>query len=170
MKVKEIVTLDAETKRGLWNYICQHDSMVNELEFITHEKELLLFSINEPRVKLETTPYFMARIVDVEMFFKQYKFNWENEVGELVLEVSDSHAVWNNQMYILRKDSIVTGRGDLNKDNRIKLSINALSTILFGYKTPSELVEIGQVEGDNEEIKKFERLIPKRESFFYDFF
>ncbi|WP_332689421.1 GNAT family N-acetyltransferase [Halalkalibacter lacteus] len=170
MKVEELVTLNAEAKRGIWNYICQHDSMSDDFEIITHEKEPLLFSINEPRVKLEITPYFMARIVDVELLFKTYVLNWGSDIEELVLQVSDSYAAWNDKTFVLTPNKIFIEGRDVRREKSLHLSINALSTILFGYKTPSELSEVGQVKGKREEIEKFERLLPKRAPFFYDFF
>ena len=68
MKVEEFVPLHNEARIGLWNFICQHDSMIKDLEMILSETEPLLYTLQEPRVKAEVTPYFMGRIVDVEQF------------------------------------------------------------------------------------------------------
>jgi predicted acetyltransferase len=52
----------------------------------------------------------------------------------------------------------------------LSLDINTLSAMLFGYKRPADLYEIGQIEGGEEAIKGLETLIPARKAFFYDFF
>ncbi len=55
-------------------------------------------------------------------------------------------------------------------DKGIKLDINALSTILLGYKRPLELNELELINGSEEEIRTFEKIVPVREAFIYDFF
>ena len=83
-------------RNGLWNFICQHDSMIKELEMTVSENEQLLYTLQEPRVKTEIKPYFMGRIVDVEQFLKQYELNWNNVQQEVILHITDSFAPWNN--------------------------------------------------------------------------
>lgn len=173
MKVEEFVPLNSEARTALWNFICQHDSMIKELEIVVHEKEPLLFSLQEPRIKAEIKPYFMVRIVDVERFIKQYPFVWENNKEELILHISDSFAPWNNQTIILRDKEVVMVRKEETetlKERGIQLNINALSTALFGYKSPWELNQIGTISGIEEDIKQFGNLIPSQQPFIYDFF
>jgi len=55
-------------------------------------------------------------------------------------------------------------------DKGIKLDINALSTILLGYKRPLELNELELISGREEEIQAFEKIVPVRDAFIYDFF
>ncbi|WP_227936747.1 GNAT family N-acetyltransferase [Alkalihalobacillus deserti] len=170
MKIKEIVSLNAEAKRGLWNFICQHDSMINGLEMSTYEREPFLFSLNEPRVKRDVSPYFMARIVDVEKFLREYSFDWSKQNDEIVLEVSDEYAPWNNQIFRVKKDGISIVEQQVEAEKLIKLSINALTTMLFGYRRPEELAQIDQIHAEDDELKKLELVIPHRKPFFYDFF
>ncbi|WP_242224184.1 enhanced intracellular survival protein Eis [Bacillus cereus group sp. BfR-BA-01380] len=173
MKVEEFVPLNSEARTGLWNFICQHDSMIQELEMIVHEKEPLLFSLQEPRIKAEIKPYFMVRIVDVERFIKQYPFAWENNEEEVILHISDSFAHWNNQTVALRdKEAVMVSKEEAValKGKGVQLNINALSTALFGYKSPWELYQIGVISGTENDIKQFENLIPSEQPFFYDFF
>nr|WGD94764.1 hypothetical protein P5642_17730 [Bacillus subtilis] len=60
MRVEEFVYLNREAQRGLWNFICQHDSMLNEAELTVRMEEDLDFLTAEPRVKQEIYPYSMA--------------------------------------------------------------------------------------------------------------
>ncbi|MEC3134172.1 sterol carrier protein domain-containing protein, partial [Bacillus cereus] len=55
-------------------------------------------------------------------------------------------------------------------DKGIKLDINELSTIMFGYKRPLQLNELELISGSEEEIQAFEKIVPVREAFIYDFF
>jgi predicted acetyltransferase len=173
MTVEEFVALNGEARSGLWNFVCQYDSIVKELEITTHERDPLLFSLPEPRVKAELTPYFMVRIVDVESFLNQYPFDWSKGRDSVVLHISDTFAPWNNRtVWLSDGDVAIIGEEAQAKyaDRGVRLNINGLSTVLFGYKRPQELQEIGLLAGTEEEIRAFERLIPPLQPFFYDFF
>ncbi|MDM5155288.1 GNAT family N-acetyltransferase [Bacillus sp. DX1.1] len=173
MKIEEFIPLNNEARNGLWNFICQHDSMIKEIKLITHEKEPLLYTLQEPRVKAEVIPYFMVRIVDVEQFFKQYAFVWGNQQNDVVLHISDSFASWNNVTVVLKNkkvDIVRNEEAEKLQNKGIQLNINALSATLFGYKRPTELYEIGFLSGTEEEVKEFESLVPLQQPFIYDFF
>ena len=168
MTVEEFVPLHNEARNGLWNFICQHDSMIKELEMTVSENEQLLYTLQEPRVKTEIKPYFMGRIVDVEQFLKQYELNWNNVQQEVILHITDSFAPWNNVSVRLANYEIAIIEEPMDKG--INLDINALSTILLGYKRPLELNELELISGSEEEIRAFENVVPVRKSFIYDFF
>ncbi|RKF52656.1 acetyltransferase [Bacillus wiedmannii] len=168
MTVEEFIPLHNEARNGLWNFICQHDSMIKELEMTVSENEPLLYTLQEPRVKAEIKPYFMGRIVDVEQFLKQYELNWNNVQQEVILHITDSFAPWNNVTVRLANHEITII--EEIKDKGIRLDINALSTIMFGYKRPLQLNELGLISGSEEEIRAFENIVPVRKAFIYDFF
>lgn len=169
MTVEEFVPLHNEARNGLWNFIRQHDSMIKELEMTISENEPLLYTLQEPRVKAEIKPYFMGRIVDVEQFLKQYELNWNNVQQEVILHITDSFAPWNNVSVRLANREIKIMKEE-TIDKGIKLDINALSTIMFGYKRPLELNELEFITGSEEEIQAFENIVPVRKAFIYDFF
>ncbi|AJI33543.1 MULTISPECIES: GNAT family N-acetyltransferase [Bacillus cereus group] len=168
MTVEEFVPLHNEARNGLWNFICQHDSMIKDFEMTVSENEPFLYTLQEPRVKTEIKPYFMGRIVDVEQFLKQYELNWNNVQQEVILHITDSFAQWNNITVRLANHEITIIEEPIDKG--IKLDINALSTILFGYKRPLELNELELISGSEEEIRAFENVVPVRKPFIYDFF
>ncbi|MGF9770480.1 GNAT family N-acetyltransferase [Bacillus albus] len=169
MTVEEFVPLHNEARNGLWNFICQHDSMIKELEMTVSENEPLLYTLQEPRVKAEIKPYFMGRIVDVEQFLKQYELNWNDVQQEVILHITDSFAQWNNVSVRLANHEITIMKEE-TIDKGIKLDINALSTIMFGYKRPLQLNELEIISGSEAEIQVFEKIVPVREAFIYDFF
>ncbi|MCA1321639.1 GNAT family N-acetyltransferase [Bacillus tianshenii] len=170
MKVEEFVALTSEARKGLWNFICQHDSMLEQVEMILQEKDPLLFSLQEPNVKAEIAPYFMVRIVDAEKFLKGFAFQWSDT--EVVLQISDPYASWNEKTFSLKNGEVIVidTLDRIEGSSLLKLDINALSTILFGYNRPMELYELELLDGRKEDIERLESLLPNRPSFFYDFF
>lgn len=173
MVVKEFASLDREARSGLWNFICQHDSMIDELEMTTPEDEPVFFTLKDPRVKSELSPYGMVRIVDVASFFNQYPFQWEHVDAKVVLHIADSTAPWNDQTIVFKDQEIIMVNEeevDSYRDQGVELTINALSTVLFGYKGPWELYEINQISGSETDIQAFDKLLPHEQPFLYNFF
>ena len=167
MKVEEFIAVSPEARRGLWNFICQHDSMVDEVELILPENDPLLYTLQEPNIKAELSPYFMVRIVDVERFLNMFDFN--EGIDELMLQITDPYASWNEKTFKWKNGEVeVLPAGSAAK--AIKLSINTLSAMLFGYKRPIELFQMELLEGEEEQIRSLEKSVPNRPSFFYDFF
>ena len=174
MEVQELVALDHEARIGLWNFICQHDSMVGTVTIHLASQDPFPYFLQQPNVKIELHPYFMARVVDAEECLRRFPFLHDNE--SLFLHLEDSHAPWNNGSYLL-------GKGDLKvfkekaggqcvhpPKKGIRLNINSLSAILFGYKRPMELYEMGYLKGSKPEIELFEKKVPALKSSFIDFF
>ena len=95
--------------------------------------------------------------------------NWNNAQQELILHITDSFAPWNNVSVRLANHEITIMKEE-TIDKGIKLDINALSTIMFGYKRPLQLKELEFISGSEEEIRAFEDIVPVREAFIYDFF
>ncbi|WP_409301304.1 enhanced intracellular survival protein Eis [Peribacillus sp. SCS-155] len=166
--IEEFAALDPEARHGLWNYICQHDSMAEEVTITMHENEPLLFMLMEPRVKAEVKPYFMARIVNIEKFLQEYDFQRIHLTKELVLNITDSYAEWNNRSFVIGAGGVEVSFHEKHRD--IDLDIGALTTILFGYKRPCELAAAGLITGEKEKIQLFEDIVPLRKPFMYDFF
>ncbi|WP_066071618.1 GNAT family N-acetyltransferase [Neobacillus soli] len=174
MKVEELVALDHEGRIGLWNFICQHDSMVETVTINLSIHDPLPYLMPQPKVKTELYPYFMARVVNAEECLRRFPFIQGSE--SLFLHLEDVHAPWNNGSYLLGKGEIKvykekTGAQCVHPPKKgIQLNINSLSTILFGYKRPMELYDMGYMKGSKTEIELFEKMVPAFKSSFFDFF
>ncbi|MDG0876349.1 GNAT family N-acetyltransferase [Paenibacillus thiaminolyticus] len=174
MKVKEFVPLNGEARIGLWNFICQHDSMVEQVELWAAPDEPLNFALRNPRITRDATPLVMGRIVDAEAFLVRYPFQWQSVDEALILHIDDPHAEWNNISVSLQdgdmKVIVRHTKPDGLADNELRLSILALTTLLFGYRSPDELHQLGMLHGSEAAVAKLERLLPRLQPFFYDMF
>lgn len=172
MDVQEFTALNKEARTGLWNFICQHDSMVETVSILTSNHELLPFILHQPKVKIEITPYFMARIVDAEQCLQKYQFN----EGRVFIHLEDEYAPWNNGSYLIANGEVKAYREKQRSNcvqppqRGVRMNINSLSALLFGYKRPAELFELGYLKGPESEIAVLESLLPRNKPFFYDFF
>ncbi len=174
MDVQEFIALDREARAGLWNFICQHDSMVENISILTSNHELLPYILQQPKVKTEVTPYFMARIVDAEKCLQKYRFN--DVTDKVFIHLEDEHAPWNNGSYLIGSGEVKQfkekqGSNCVQPPQRgVRMDVNSLTALLFGYKRPAELFELGYIKGTESEIAVLEKLFPYSKPFFYDFF
>lgn len=174
LEVIETITSTHQAAIGLWNFICQHDSMVDKVVITTSTHDSFPYYLKQPKQKTEVHPYFMARIVNVEEFLKSYSFQSTGE--KVFIHVSDEYCRWNIGSYLLGDDSITAYK---EKEGSVcahppkvglQMGIGTLSTLLLGYKTSEELYHLGEITGSLEDVKKLERKIPKLRPFFPDFF
>lgn len=174
MKVEEYVSISPEARTGLWNFICQHDSMVEKVEIKTSVHDPFPYFLIEPKQKTEVYPYFMGRIVNAEKALKTYPFNGEGK--SVILHLDDNMATWNAGTYIIGSNEVSffpVKQGSLctkPAERGLHLGVNALTALMFGYKRPIELYEMGLIQGKAEEVMELEKEIPPFKPFFYDFF
>ncbi|MBA2874288.1 GNAT family N-acetyltransferase [Thermaerobacillus caldiproteolyticus] len=175
MDVQEMVALDSEAKRALWNFICQHDSMADKVTIITAADDPLPYLLHNPRITQEIVPYFMARIVDMEKLLQQYPFKRIQE--PLFFYIYDEYAPWNTGFYQLSNEGVKVFRKEQGKEacvhppkRGLQLDINTAAALLLGYERPLAFYEMGKLGGRKEDVEKLEAILPYRTSFFMDFF
>ncbi len=176
MKIYELIYLTADAWKSLWHFISDHDSMVEKVEYTTSASDPTLFFLNNPLVEQKVEPYFMARIVDVKPFLSRYPFQL-SEGETIVLHVKDEFCEWNNGTYFVTNsevkffDQAKEGASCTHPPKRgISCTIQQLSAMLLTYQKPSTLLEFGEMMGNDVEVALFEKVIPCKNSAFYDFF
>lgn len=156
----------------LLQFISNHDSMVEKVKMTVPENDHLPLLLNEPRFEQQTEPYFMARIVDVQAFLKQFPFQEGNE--KITLHVTDDFLPENTGVYQLNtygKHTDVTYLNGTDASRKgLHCSIQKLTAMCLGYIQPTELFEMGIVEGDKQDAVSLEKIIPEQQPYFADFF
>lgn len=168
--VKELAYKNCNGKYLLYDFISNHDSMAQTVEWIVPENDLFPLLINDPFYQQLAKPYFMARIVDVESFLQQYIYT--NYPQELLLSVEDEFVPENSATY-----KIVTKGGRALSVERLEYqksavhcSVQHLAAMFLGYKRPRELYEAELISGEQGEVNKLENMIPTGQTFLADFF
>ncbi|MCG7386612.1 GNAT family N-acetyltransferase [Paenibacillus sp. ACRRY] len=176
--IGEMVHLNEEARQGLWTFIANHDSMIDEVTLKAPANDTLAFQLDNPRIQQEVTPYFMARIVSVEQFISQYPFASQDSPVQIQLEVEDAHAPWNEGLWELNVamngTASIWKKGELTTEDQpakhIRLDIQSLTALLMGYRRPSEMAQIDRIQGSEEDIQSLEKAIPVRQTYLMDFF
>lgn len=167
--IKEMFYLNQEARNGLWNFISAHFSMIYWVKGDIYKNEPLSFLLDDSEIKETIAPYFMARIVDVKEFLKEYPFY--KQVDPFYFEVSDPVADWNNGVFAVSWDE--AGQVQVSNQpigHKVKLSIQTLTCLLMNYRRASYLARIERLEADKETIQLLEETLPDMEAYFSDYF
>ncbi|MGX7059414.1 GNAT family N-acetyltransferase [Vagococcus humatus] len=167
--IKELIYLNQEARKGLWNFITAHFSMIHYVEGTTYKNEPIAFLFDDSEITETITPYFMARIVDAEKFIQHYPFQTTTEPFHFV--ITDPIADWNNRMISLTWDE--QGEltlGDTPVGQPVTLDIQTLTSLLMSYKRPTYLHKIERLQTDSTTLKHLEGLISNETAYFSDYF
>lgn len=159
MHIKEMIYLNREAQKGLWEYIHAHDSMIDEVHGNTYFSEPIAFEMDDGDIKETIRPYAMGRIVDVKSFLEDYPCDPDG--GELCieLEIEDTLLPWNDRTFRVRFADGSCTLTDAPAEYHLKMGIGTLSTLLLGYKTAERLFELERIEGREEAVERLDDVL-----------
>lgn len=170
--VKDMIFIHEEARSGLWNFISAHFSMISKVIGNIHTDEQLSFLLEDADIKETISPYYMARIVDIEPFIAKYPFKPDPASREWTFNLIDPMLTWNQGTFTLRIDPDGNGeiRRELGRRSEDSINIQTMTTMLLGYKRPEYLHRIGRIKCAPETIDMLEDAIEQQTPYFSDFF
>jgi predicted acetyltransferase len=174
-QVKELIWLDEEALLALWKFIGNHDSMAEKATLWAPADDMLPFLLNEPRIRQELVPHFMARIVDVRAFLEQYPFAPLGKEWRFVLRVEDGSAPWNNGMFSVAVDgegkaAVEVWADGQEHDPDASCDIQTLSALLVASRPAEWLRRAGKLKCDLSFAAALAQYAPSRHCFLLDGF
>ncbi|MCL6605862.1 MAG: GNAT family N-acetyltransferase [Paenibacillus sp.] len=172
--IDEFVYLNEQARRGLWTFISNHDSMVNQVSLkMVPADDILPFLLPDPRIPQENFPYFMGRIVNAKAFIEGFSFA-AGAQGKVTLHIKDDYAPWNAGLWEWSlseegQSSLIKVEGD-SKDADLSCDIGALTVLLLGYKRPEEMYRYGGLSGNPAAVSWLEKAVPCSPTALFDFF
>ena len=159
MHIKEMIYLNREAKKGLWEYIHAHDSMIDEVHGNTYFSEPIAFEMDDGDIKETIRPYAMGRIIDIEEFIKDYPCDPDGGTLYIELDITDNLLPWNDRIFRL---CFSDGKCTLTHEPaeyRLKMEIGTLTTLLLGYKTAERLYALERIEGKKEAVDRLDDVL-----------
>lgn len=167
--IKEIIYLNQEARKGLWNFIHAHDSMIDKLEGHVYKNEPIAYLLDDSQIMESIEPYFMGRIVDVAAFLKEYPFATKGRPFHFV--VTDPIAEWNEGIFGLswsKDGAIQISREKVGRP--VKLNIQTLTAMMMSFRRPSYFYKVEHLHTDAKTLKMLENIIPSEQPYFSDYF
>ena len=159
MHIKEMIYLNREAKKGLWEYIHAHDSMIDEVHGNTYFSEPIAFEMDDGDIKETIRPYAMGRLIDIEGFLEDYPCDPDGGTLYMELEIEDKLLPWNNRSFRL---CFSEGACHLTREEpeyKLSMEIGTLTTLLLGYKTAERLYALERIEGKPEAVDRLDDVL-----------
>lgn len=169
MHIKEMIYLNREAQKGLWEYIHAHDSMIDEVRGNTYFNEPIAFDMEDGDIKETIRPYIMGRIVDVKQFLADYRCDPVERDTCIALEIDDPVLAWNNRTFTVLFQSGRCLLVNAQPEYRLRMSIATLTTLLLGYKTAAQLFRLERIEGDAASIARLDDVIMHETPYISDY-
>lgn len=169
--IKDMIFVNEEARTGLWNFISAHFSMITKVIGNTYTDEPLAFLLEDADIKETISPYYMARIVELEGFIEQYPFKPDTINREWTFTMDDPLLACNQGVFTLciSKD----GKGKVTRTaskTTDRIDIQTMTTMLLGYKRPDYLYKIGRLLCSMETLDMLEDAIEQQTTYFSDYF
>ncbi|EGO63871.1 enhanced intracellular survival protein Eis [Acetonema longum] len=171
--IKDMISVNEEARSGLWNFISAHFSMISKVVGNIHTDEPLAFLLEDADIKEVISPYYMARIVDLEQFIAQYPFKPDTKEREWSFILDDPMLSWNQGSFTLRIDPDGKGAVVRTAERRrrsARIDIQTMTTMLLGYKRPDYLHKIGRIACGPDTVDMLEDAIEQQTPYFSDYF
>ena len=159
MRIKEMIYLNREAQKGLWEYIRAHDSMIDEVCGNSYYSEPIAFEMDDGDIKETIRPYIMGRIIDIEQFFAEYRCDPDASETMITFDIKDDFLDWNNHAFtvLFSKGSCTIIKQD--SEYRVSLSIATLTTLLLGYKNAAQLSRMERIIGSQPSVRKLDDVL-----------
>lgn len=169
--IKDMIYINQEARLGLWNFIGAHFSMISKVIGNTFTDEPLAFLLEDADIKETISPYYMARIVDVEQFIAEFPFKPDTTEREWTFYLDDPLLHWNEGSFLLEISKSGVGKlTRVQEKSSDKIDIQTLTTMLLGYKRPDYLQKIGRIHCSPETVDMLEDAIEQQTPYFSDYF
>ena len=168
--VKEMAYTCFAAQKAILALIYSHYSQVDKLVWQSPEDDQMFYFLPNPHKSMKLIPHMMGRIIDVAEVLAKTCVPYE-ELNGLCLKVLDRYADWNHQTFkieVAQNEVKVTPLGEHPYD--ICCSVGALTQLIFGARTASELAFTGELTGNKDIIQMLTTFFPKCCNYFNEEF
>ena len=169
MYIKEMIYLNREAYNGLWQYIHAHDSMIDEVRGNTYFNEPVAFDMDDGDIKETIRPYIMGRIIDLEMFLKDYRCDPQEQNVCIAFEITDPVLDWNQGTFHILFHEGRCRLSDRAAQYRVSMSIGTLTTLLLGYKTAVQLYRRERIQGSECSVQRLDDVLLHESPYISDY-
>lgn len=164
LTVHDMAWVDHDARLALLRFFADHDSQVETVAFWSSEHDDVLDVVPDPddgTAELQLGAMF--RLEDVPAALEALSYP-ADVTADLVLEVDDPLAEWNDDTYRL---TVEDGSGTVERtgeDPDAELGVGALSQLYVGYRGAQDLATVGELSADDAAVDSLARVLPERKT------
>jgi len=170
--VREMAYTNRQALLGLVHFLYQHRSQAKTAEWNAPMDDWLHFLLPDPKRAVTLEPFMAARIVDAAKALATVGYPAGIDAS-VAMDIEDEQAPWNNRILELTTSggtgrvSVTSGR----PSDAVRLSIGALTQLMFGRLSASELAQMGRMHTeDSAALELLDRLFPKCNNYINEYY
>ncbi|HLL53525.1 MAG TPA: GNAT family N-acetyltransferase [Myxococcaceae bacterium] len=150
LEVRELVASSPRAYLALWGMLGREATVFREATFRMSPEEPLLLLLPEQDVVPQNALKWMTRVVDAPAAIAARGFPGKTGL-RVTLELRDETARWNDGRWVLEVNG---GKGTLVRggDGRVRMGIQALSSLYTGWAPARTLARLGLMDGPAEDL------------------
>lgn len=164
--------LSHEAFQGLVRFVSSHSGAFASFDYACgYSGSDQNYLLKNPFAQMTITPYMMGRIVDLELFLKDYPF--KKQALTFALEVTeDTYAQWNEGIFEI---TVSNAEVKIEKVTETKLptisgTIQRMTQLLMGYRQMEELVFYNHIQLSTETLLEMAPCFPSQQPILNDYF
>ena len=156
VEVIEVIALDEDARRSLWNYLATIDLFPNVHWWNAPADYPLLVEVDNPRrVTVKPFDTLWLRILDIPRAMTSRTYEAD---GAITMRIVDDFLGRGGTYRLSISDGIVTCM-EASEDPDITLSVAGLGALYLGSPSASALWRAGRIDGDAAAIRNLDRLL-----------
>ena len=134
--------------------------------------EVVIDLLKTPRIlEQKTIDNSFLRIIDVKTILETLLYSIDD--FSISFEIHDEFCLWNNGVFTLTsKNKIIKvefyEKSEISVD--IQIDISYLAQLVAGFRTIKELIDLDFVSINHEHLELLQKLFPRRNNFFSEYF
>ncbi len=169
LSIKELAYTELGVLGAVSDFIAKHASMIDSVKLRSPQSHALKYYLENPKYKECVEPYFMARIINVRLFLKNFLKG--KEFDELVLKVKDDLIKENNQVLKLSTQAgEVSIEPVLEEVSDFELKVHELTALCYNYYTVNQLIEFKKIQLPKSVNSTLNVLFENRQTAFIDYY
>lgn len=163
--IREFFYSDIETTKTMLAFLKTFKEYYSDLEVTTLQGSNFNFLFpNQLKVEKSENPYILARILNVKNIFSYLNIKDIN----FKIKVNDSIISENNGVFSIDRSGNIEKLESEDKWN-IDIDIRDLATLLSGYMSIDELLELEKIRIDNIDLKILRTIFKKEKNYIQEF-
>ncbi|MGF6906872.1 GNAT family N-acetyltransferase [Fusobacterium sp. PH5-44] len=184
--VREILAVDGKYYKYMFSLISQMKNYYEKVKILSYDKSNMNFYMNNQMdITREIKPFIMTRILNPIKIIENSNINFINTLlNRISFLIEDDILLGNSGFYTILRDRTVkfyNHSSDKKNEIYIKIKIENLSSMLFGYFSPKEMLELNKMEvfiGDTVTktnfskklfINELEKIFPNKSNYIHEY-